>query len=72
MEEEFLRKKAGHQEQGVTRRHFFFPTVKVLLKQLIYNVAVTPAVPQSDSVIYVHTAILFQVPFPHSLSQNRG
>ena len=41
---------------------FFFSFLKVLL-QLIYNVVVISAVQLSDSVIHVHTSILFQILF---------
>ena len=38
---------------------------------MIYRVTVS-AVQQSDSVIHVHTSILFQILFPDRVSQNIG
>ena len=38
--------------------------------QLIYKVVIISTVQQNDSVIHVHTSILFQILFPHRLSQN--
>ena len=40
--------------------------------ELIYNVVIISAVQESDSVIHVHTSILFQILFTHRLSQNVG
>ena len=40
--------------------------------QLIYKVVIISTVQQNDSVIHVHTSILFQILFPHRLSQNIG
>ena len=36
--------------------------------ELIYNVVIISAVQQSDSVIHVHTSIVFHILFPHTLS----
>ena len=39
---------------------------------LIYKVVMISAKQQSDSIIHVHTSILFQIPFPYRLAQNIG
>ena len=58
---------------------FFFKTVRKLFKKiilywntilkLVHNVLVS-GIQQSDSVIYIHVSILFQVLFPLRLLQN--
>ena len=49
---------------------FFFKSF--IEAQLIDNVVIIYAIQQSDSVIHVHTSMLFQILFPHRLSQNTG
>ena len=55
----------------------FFSPFSVFFKsfiavEMIYNVVTISAVQQSDSVMHVHTSILFQILFPHTLSQTTG
>ena len=49
------------------RCRFFFIFKSFIQVQLIYNVMTISAVQQSDSVIHIHTSILFQIPFPYRL-----
>ena len=41
----------------------FFTFLKILLKYSCYNVVIISAVQQCDSVIHIHTSILFQILF---------
>ena len=49
---------------------FFILLYKVLFKySQVYNVVIISTVQQSDSVVHIHTSILFQIFFPYRLSK---
>ena len=50
----------------------FFSCLSFIEVELIYKVVIISAVQHSDSVIHIHTSILFQILFPDRLSQNIG
>ena len=50
----------------------FFIVLSFIEVQLTYIVVIISAMQQSDSVIHIHTSILFQIIFLHRLSQNFG
>ena len=59
----------------VFKLFFFFFSIfylNFIEVRLIYKVVIMSAVQQSDSVVHIHTSILFQILFPHRLSHNTG
>ena len=51
---------------------FFICFIFYVEVKLIYNVVIISAIQKSDSVVHVHASVLFQILFPHGLSQNIG